>query len=102
MRATGSNSLTIYFQHSNGSLGAPLSLPGIGKVVDVVDLDGNGLDDVVAHSGIAFQVAPRNFASVPLSLGSSQRRDTIAVDVDGDGDVEVVSANPTVIVWRGR
>lgn len=98
------STIGIFWQRSNGSLPSSpdRTVVGIGRISASADLDANGLQDLVASDGLAYQVAPGAFAVQAVSFGSSLRRDVLAVDLDSDGDIDLVSANPANVVWRGR
>jgi hypothetical protein len=102
------NNLTIFFQTSPGAFihdpGGPLATADQTSDVAVADLDGDGDPDLVAANQLGdnlmlfFQTAPGGFPSRPdLTLGGpgSTRRpgEVAAVDLDGDGDVDLISAN---------
>jgi hypothetical protein len=103
------HTLTVFFQESPGVFGSiPLSLGGIGvttRPVCVVgaDIDGDGDLDLASANWrshtltIFFQTSPGVFGSTPLSLGDpsvlSYPSSVIAADLDGDGDLDLASAN---------
>jgi hypothetical protein len=88
----------IHLQRPDGSLPATpdSTTPIFGTPVD---LDGNGLMDL-GGPGMLFQVAPGVFESVAGGPGGTQ--DNLPVDLDADGDYDLVGVNPTRVVWRGR
>ena len=103
------HSLTVFFQTSPGVFGPiPLTLgdsatPFSPRSLDAADLDGDGdLDIVSANSGtdnleVFFQIDSGVFDSVPLVLGGPATMrlpySVKAVDLDQDGDLDLVSAN---------
>ncbi len=106
---TGGQTLAIFFQESPGVFGStPLSLggqfaPSSPYSVIAADLDGDGdLDLASAHAEsnwltIFFQESPRVFSSTPLILGDASVTfspfSVAAADLDGDGDLDLASAN---------
>ncbi|MBI1850520.1 MAG: VCBS repeat-containing protein, partial [Planctomycetes bacterium] len=108
--ASGDN-LAVFFQTSPGNfdpvpriLGNSSTTSGPRSVI-AADLDGDGdLDLACANAGfpgdnlaVFFQSIPGSFAPAPLILGDSSTTmgpySVIAADVDGDGDLDLVSAN---------
>ena len=104
--ASGGN-LTIFFQVSPGTFsGAPLVLGSAAtnagaRSVKAADFDADGdVDLVVANTSgdsltVFFQTGPGTFDPVPLVLtGATDGPRSVAVaDFDGDGDLDLVSAN---------
>ncbi|MFN0244557.1 MAG: FG-GAP-like repeat-containing protein [Planctomycetota bacterium] len=107
---SSTHTLTVFFQTSAGAFAVvPVVLggPGITSVAQSVtagDLDGDGdLDLATANSGsntvtVFFQTSPGVFASTPLALGdpSTSPVSVTAADLDGDGDLDLATANFTV------
>ncbi|RKZ07203.1 hypothetical protein DRQ32_10305, partial [bacterium] len=108
---TRSNSLTIFFQTGPGvfdpvpslTLGSPMATEGASSVA-AADLDGDGDVDLVSANAVSntltvfFQTGPGVFDPIPsLTLGGPGMTDgavDLAVaDMDGDGDLDIVSAN---------
>jgi hypothetical protein len=105
----GTDNVVVWFQASEGSYPAAPDLVLGGALGDpvcltVADLNADGdLDLVTAdeggnHLSIFFQTAPRTFATLPsLQVGgpasTSGPSFVIAVDLDGDGDLDLASAN---------
>jgi len=120
----------LYFQSAPGKFDLPLvslrppSIPPymFGPTdVALADVDGDGALDLVAPSGITlkvfFQGAPRTFDDVrtwflysmaPESVAAviDEAYSVAAADLDGDGDLDLVSANwesrTLTIFWGGR
>ncbi len=108
----GGNDVAVFQQIGGASydlsaadvvLGSPLATPGLAGIA-VADLDGDGdLDIVSANPGsnnlaIFEQLSPSVFASDPaVVLGSSSDtngpRAVVAVDLNGDGLIDIASAN---------
>lgn len=88
----------MHFQRPDGTL---LATPDSTTPIygTPVDLDGNGLMDL-GGPGMLFQVAPGVFESGAGGPGGTQ--DNLPVDLDADGDHDLVGVNPTRVVWRGR
>lgn len=96
--------LRVFFQTAPGEFETSPSTFGSASL-DVVaaDLDGDGDQDVVSANGrgnkleIFFQEAPGRFATSALQLGGPGVTDSphsvAAADLDGDGDLDLVSAN---------
>jgi len=104
---SGNDTLTVFLQEEGGSFAQPLSLSDAPLVIGPLsvalgDVDGDGRVDLVsANQGIApltvfLQHGGGGFAE-PLSLGDSsltnQPHSVALGDVDGDGRVDLVSAN---------
>jgi hypothetical protein len=102
-----SDSLSVFFQNAPGSFGAsPLVLPANANPVSAVaaDLDGDGDLEIISANargdsvGVFFQDAPGSFGAPTLTLDPSPHpfgAVSVAVaDLDGDGDLELVSTNP--------
>jgi len=113
--------LAVYFQASPGMFDPlPLLLDdsstNFPAAVALGDLDGNGRPDLVSANGtgdnlsIFLQNAPRTFDRPPLLLGGPSTTDTpgdvVVSDLDGDGDLDLVSANSDgdnlAVFWGGR
>ena len=104
---SGSSTLTVFLQEEGGGFAQPLSL-GDSSTTDfpvsvaLGDVDGDGRVDLVSANAFSdtltvfLQVEGGGFAQ-PLSLGDSSLTDSpfsVALgDVDGDGRVDLVSAN---------
>jgi len=103
----GSDTLTVFVQEEGGGFAQPLSLGGPSRTNDprsvaLGDIDGDGRVDIVsANSGshtltVFLQVEGGGFA-LSLSLGDSSLtnvpRSVALGDVNGDGRVDLVSAN---------
>jgi hypothetical protein len=101
--------LTIFFQEAPGSFPAPplrLSRLGMDAPASVAlgDVDGDGDLDLGSANAdrdnltLFFQDPPGSFSSTPLELGDLSSMDSpVSVtigDLDGDGDQDIVSANP--------
>jgi hypothetical protein len=104
----GSNNLVMWTQGGAGSFTTVVSAPGgLNAPSDVAgaDLNGDGRMDLVAANTGANRVAiffRNNLGSYPaspsLSLGNASTGGPVSVavgDLDGDGDIDVVSANQT-------
>jgi hypothetical protein len=107
--ATHGSGLIVYFQSNPGVFGTPplslgsLSVTPGSRSVAAADFDGDGdLDLVSANEGndtltVFFQTSPGVFRTTPLSLGNAGVTNSPAsvapADFDGDGDVDLVSAN---------
>jgi len=102
-----SDTLTVFLQEEGGGFAQPLSLGDSSltnspRSVALGDVDGDGLLDLVSANRLSgtltvfLQVEGGGFAE-PLSLGNSSVTDnplSVALgDVDGDGRVDLVSAN---------
>ena len=107
---TKSNNVTVFLQGDDGEFllaaGALLTDPSLVEPLSLVaaDLDGDGdLDLVTANSegdtlSVFVQTSPGRFILHPqgsLAAGESllRPRSVVVADVDGDGDVDIVSAN---------
>jgi hypothetical protein len=104
----GSRNLTVFFQVSPGNFGATPQTLGGPEVTNVpasiaaADLDDDGDVDLVSANQnsndltLFFQQAPGIFGN-PLALGGTGVTDLLsgltAADLDGDGDMDLVSAN---------
>ncbi len=104
--STNATDMTIFFQTSPGVYAATpdLTLGNGSQSVQAADLDGDGDLDLVSANDFSdnltvfFQMSPGVFAAAPdLTLGDSLTTDNPsaveAADVDGDGDLDLVSAN---------
>ncbi len=104
----GSNNLVMWTQGGAGSFSTVINAPGgLTAPSDVAgaDLNGDGRMDLVAANTGANRVAiffRNNLGSYPaspsLSLGNASTGGPVSVavgDLDGDGDIDVVSANQT-------
>jgi len=119
--SANSSNLAVFFQESSGSfLSSPLVLGGPSITLDpqsviATDLDGDGRQDLVsANKGgnnlTAFlQGSAGTFGSPSLSLDGPPMGGPVfvaAADLDGDGDVDLISANGDVsnltVFWGGR
>jgi len=90
----------FYFQRADGSLPLAPDRPGVGAR-DCADMDGNGLVDLVGQGTVWFQVAPGYFRSVAVETGAAYG-DLKLLDVDQDGDIDIVKSEPGQVIWRGR
>ncbi len=106
---SGNDTLTVFWQTSPGTFDpVPTIVGGTSTThgpdfVLAVDLDGDGDLDLVSANGagndlrVFWQTAPRTFDANPTPLGGVGITDTPtcvqAVDLDGDGDLDLVSAN---------
>jgi hypothetical protein len=100
----GDNSLEIALADRVGGFGPPAShpLPSFGTHVIAVDLDGDGITDLLAKQGGAGIISVfRNdgtgvFTPGPtLATGHSDDPSTTVGDIDGNGTVDILSANET-------
>lgn len=105
----GGDDLTILLGDGLGGLGVVqpnLGGPGVTDApvaIDIADFDADGALDLVTANqganslGILFQATPFSFQLDPTVLGGPGSTltpaDVLAGDLDGDGDVDVVSAN---------
>jgi hypothetical protein len=103
------DNLTAFFQTSSGSYDPdPLIIGGIATTntpvsVLTADLDGDGDLDLASSNGgpdnltVFFQRSPGSFDPYPLVLGglptTNGPRSIVAEDLDGDGALDLVSAN---------
>lgn len=102
--------LTLYFQTGPGifkKAGATLPSRGLTESVIAADLDGDGDMDLVSSNyeqnelaggniplQLLFQANPGSFTGIPVSLEAGQWPFSVtAADLDGDGDLDLVSAN---------
>jgi hypothetical protein len=104
--ATTDAGLQVFSQLSPGSFAVPSSVLGHsagwpGRVA-AADLDADGDLDLVTqndefdHLTVSFQDSPGNFGAVPLILGGAGMVGPLSVgagDLDGDGDLDLASAN---------
>jgi hypothetical protein len=104
-----SDGLSIFLQLSPGTFAIDPLVLGDSAMTDgpvsvvAVDLDGDGDPDLVSANRdsddltVFFQTSPGSFAVDPLVLGDSATTDgpvsVVAVDLDADGDLDLVSAN---------
>ncbi len=115
----GSDDLTIFEQVSPGAFGAEPIVLGGPELIEgpwslvVVDLDGDSDLDLASANSVGnnltvfWQTSTGAFDPEPAYLGGSATtpipRAIIAFDVDGDGDLDLASANvtgPTLTVFR--
>jgi hypothetical protein len=124
---SGGNNMTIFLQESHGGFATvPLVLGDAGTTdrpqsVAASDLDGDGDQDLVSGNGgddfgqgsnltVFFQLSPGSFPALPLVLGNLATTNfpasIAAVDIDGDGDKDLASANfrgsNLSVFWGGR
>ncbi len=103
----GESDLTLRLQDAKGNFGDPLALSlgkelGGGALIDLADLDKDGVDEVVAlhRTGVdrfAFDARARRFVRMQPPLVEGQRgipflhlaREDFLYDVDGDGDRDI-------------
>jgi len=105
---TNSHRIAVYFQDSTGGLGDPVEVfvaamsPRSPQAVAIGDVDADGLPDVGSANGgdnltLFLQAPGRRFPYAPLVVGSAATTDSpfsiVLADVDGDGDLDVASAN---------
>jgi hypothetical protein len=107
--AHGDETLKVFFQIGPGVFSQePLTLGGIGVTslplcITAADLDGDGDLDLASANTyshtltVFFQTSRGRFSPKPLTLGNADLTDSpvfvTAADLDGDGDVDLVSAN---------
>ena len=104
--ARDSSLLRLYYQGATGEFDNPVSLSGVGNPVSVAaaDLDGDGLVDLVSADitgqRLVLSFQPTTGFNPPTTTPSTvtlqtgiQPRQVIAADLDGDGDLDLASAN---------
>jgi hypothetical protein len=118
----GSDRLTVFFQSSPGLFATPAlvldptSGPDQPLSIVAADLDGDGDLELISANNTSdgvtafFQTFPGSFAAPLLALDPTAGLDrpfsVAAADLDGDGDLELVSANDfrdrVTVFWGGR
>ena len=102
-RVAATNAIIVAFGNGQGEFSSPVAVPNSGATssFEVVDIDRNGTSDIVATItnantvAVMFGLPDGTFTTPALyPLGGSDSVNLIATgDIDGDGDLDIASAN---------